>query len=76
MNLPNHLREYLAHLRSDARFQETMRAFVFTRLHPFPANGDPEKATTRLIYDSGRLAGEKRFMLEVLGHDPDDRQSE
>lgn len=76
MNLPNHLKEYLAHLRADERFQQIVRAIPRSKLRPFPANGDREKAANDLIYLSGKLAGEKAIMIGLLGHDPDDRQSE
>ncbi len=76
MNLPDHLKAYLADLRSDLRFHEVMKAIPLTTLRPYAPNTDLEKATTNLIYASGRLAGEKFIMVEVLGYDPTDRQSE
>lgn len=76
MNLPEHLKVFLAELRSEPRFHEIMKAVERTTLKPYAPNTDTEKATTALIFQSGRVAGEKFIMLEVLGYDPTDRQSE
>jgi len=76
MNLPEHLTAYLLDLRAEPRFREVMKAVTRTAIKPYAPNTDVEKATTSLIFQSGRLAGEKSIMLEVLGYDPTDRQSE
>jgi hypothetical protein len=76
VNLPDHLKAYLLDLRAEPRFHEVMKAVTRTVIKPYAPNTDVEKATTALIYASGRLAGEKSIMLEVLGYDPTDRQSE
>ena len=75
-NLPDHLKTYLAELRSDMRFHEVMKAVTRTAIKPFPPNTDLEKATTAFVYASGKLAAEKSIMIEVLGYDPTDRTTE
>ncbi len=75
-DLPVHLKEKLATLRADPHFQAIVTAAPRTRLAQFSPTQDREKATTNLIYHSGKIAGERAILLWVLGYDPDDRQSE
>lgn len=77
MNLPEHLKVHLAELRSDIRFHEIMKAIPLTTIRPYvPNKSSLEDAATALIYQSGRLAGQKEIMREVLGYDPTDRTTE
>ena len=74
--LPEFLKVKLANLRADPHFTEIVKACPRTRIVPFSPTQDREKAVTKLIFDSGRIAGERAILLWVLGYDPDDRQSE
>lgn len=74
--LPAFLKDRLATLRNDPHFQEIVKTCPRTRLVPFSPTTDREKATTNLIYQSGKIAGERAIVTWILGYDPDDRQSE
>lgn len=74
--LSEHLKVHLARLRSDPLFHEILKAIDRTRIRPFVPNTDREKATDSLIYASGKIAGERDVIVEVLGYDPNDRPAE
>jgi hypothetical protein len=73
MKLNAHLQAHLERLRADPLLAEILRSVERTRIRPFIPNTDRDKATDGLIYASGKVAGEKHVLIEILGYDPDDR---